>query len=1013
MKNNYFLLLLLSSSLSYSADFCFDNTTSVKIDDYYDFPSNSYYATENDHYKILSSGNSFGGMSGGITPKDGSVYLYDKVNKKVINVPKKSNEYAFLTKDNKLALAAYDNNYTDNTSVNLKQEDQDKKFFDGLKKNHLRIYDFKTGKSEETTGKFYNLKGELLEPVSIKRNGLELSIISKNLTTGKNETTSYNRAGGIVDDQVHNLQVKINNEKGTLDFYQDGDKKSDFPISKDVATQLASTYSYYGVNSVSPQGKYVNILLNQIQGYATTTSANENNKCLIYNTKEKSFKTYDLPTSSFIDSTNKKSYSSDEKYTILKSTFPNTPPQVINLETGELKTLIDAPLKSPQFNEKNEICGIMTNFDTSKNTGTHRYECYNLDGKKVSSRTLPSDALEVFYINSNLIIERKVETKTSTMGGIFVYSSYGYTNNAVLINPICSGALEFENCNCDLKQNLQTDLDQFLGLQTKLLCQSNYDEKAWDKILPYSNKLKEKDAVLWMKKISKPNSFNPDRDLSVLKTIIDNGLNLKYPNDFKAASISLMLSHPSIYTQLEEKNPKIFDFDKVTPSNDCLSETEANIISVKIHEGLMEKINSLNNISNSNLAPLLETARKYLNEDQKEKLADTLGDKAVALMGQDPDLKNIFSSKVYKFAYNNYKKQLGLDYKDLSDLTVVQDSGKLKIYQLGVGKLDGGHEVPGGFALKLVKSMNENDIPKNYSEKINWNYNGTPFSANVNLLKEESARDYISTAASPDYKSMKSSGGVRGLIIAGSNLGEKLTQDVVGEYLEYYSGQGFEFEEAAPVNNMTTFFASRMTGPERATYLVKEAHSDGDEKNLFRMSLKGKILKGVKTNEDGTKEYIEIVYPGESPESVLLTNKDFGELMKKRESNNDPELVYLNSSCWSYTKAKYEIAAARSKKLIEIPTLTSMETFYNDYHSAMYSVIHGIRTEQPYSKIRENLKTDVKYSSGAGNVVLFPDEEKFKINVSDQIRVPISIDTQIATMKDGKEVPYSIEQDGH
>lgn len=164
---------------------------------------------------------------------------------------------------------------------------------------------------------------------------------------------------------------------------------------------------------------------------------------------------------------------------------------------------------------------------------------------------------------------------------------------------------------------------------------------------------------------------------------------------------------------------------------------------------------------------------------------------------------------------------------------------------------------------------------------------------------------------------------------------------------------------------------------------------------------------------NGKVEHIELLVPTGN-DSELLSNEDFGKWMRDRESNKQPQLLYLNSSCWSDHKATYEIAAARTPKLVNIPTVTSMEVFVDEPKNAMRSLVDSVRNGKSYPEIRKAMEVNQSFKDKNGNYVIFPDEDVYYKKVGEMIQMPIDISTKLYKLdENGQRLSYSIESDPH
>ena len=131
--------------------------------------------------------------------------------------------------------------------------------------------------------------------------------------------------------------------------------------------------------------------------------------------------------------------------------------------------------------------------------------------------------------------------------------------------------------------------------------------------------------------------------------------------------------------------------------------------------------------------------------------------------------------------------------------------------------------------------------------------------------------------------------------------------------------------------------------------------------------------------------------------------------MQKRDAEGGSELLYLNSSCWSKSKAVYEVGAAATDKLLNIPTTTSMQTFSDNPKNPMRLTLDSIRDEKSFSDIRASLKEDKGYSSGEKNRFIFPDEEEYRSKITKVVAKPLNVKMEMEQLEGSSWVPYSIE----
>ncbi|HEY8270402.1 MAG TPA: hypothetical protein VIG33_05895 [Pseudobdellovibrionaceae bacterium] len=248
----------------------------------------------------------------------------------------------------------------------------------------------------------------------------------------------------------------------------------------------------------------------------------------------------------------------------------------------------------------------------------------------------------------------------------------------------------------------------------------------------------------------------------------------------------------------------------------------------------------------------------------------------------------------------------------------------------------------------------------------------------------------ISKDNAPNYAALKKDGKLTGIMIVGSNLSSGHSY-VVDEYLTYYQNQGFEFKPTRPIEAISFFQKSVETG--EADYLIKEAHSDGDERNLFRANKYGKLFEGSLIKKDGTKEVIYLIAPDdEKKDSKHISNQEFGSWIRSR--GKDQPLIYLNASCNSERKVISEIAAAHSSNFIPIPSATSVLTFTDSDNSGEKQFLQSLRNEKSYEDIRASIQKTKAYQKGEDHF-LFPDEKDYDDKIRKNLIMNLDFEVKI------------------
>lgn len=717
----------------------------------------------------------------------------------------------------------------------------------------------------------------------------------------------------------------------------------------------------------------------------------------IVDTKSNSQQVLDIPSDyefdSYTENLEHNALSPDGKSLVLASRrLPNEGLKIVDLQSGRIQTVKDVQGMRPGFDSSGRICVERENIRTCHESKT---------GKELSRVELPPG-----------FSFAKVVSDQAVVGSIWDRSGGG-SSFLFLPKLTCPKVIVPVECNCLIPKQppIQKGLEAVRDLAVANACAKEFNSKDWANLPSASmDAVDEQSSVVLLKRFSKPGGFDPEKHTGVLLGMLKAGVHKGYPSQFRAAMMGVLYSSDRLYDSLVEKYP---DLMAGSADKQCQTEKEREVLSKSVWNHVKSRIAMHSAPKFSEIQPLLTGVRDIITDAQKETLAEAAADQLVVSAGDSQELNQIFSSKVYKFAESKTRQALGLPFKDLTDITVVRDQNELRLIQLGTEAFAGSTSTLAGFHSKLVKNIAADSLPTGTTkERVTWQYgkDRATYSATIALNREQIDRPLVSTAKAPDYQEMWKGKVFRGVIIAGSNLGLGLTDKVTKSYIEYYTKQGFIFGDAKDENNIVGYLERKVSGAEPMHYFVKEAHSDGDEKNLFRMTSSGKVLTGVKM-VNGRKEVVDIVFPSADTSSTLISNQDFGRWIKAREKAKQPELVYLNSSCWSKTKAVYEISAAASPKLINIPTTTSMVVFANNEKNVMRAVVDGIRNGRTYEEIRSSMQSDPGYQSGQKNVFIFPDEEKYKTNITDVLRVPVDVETKISKSKPGgKAVPYSIDE---
>lgn len=380
--------------------------------------------------------------------------------------------------------------------------------------------------------------------------------------------------------------------------------------------------------------------------------------------------------------------------------------------------------------------------------------------------------------------------------------------------------------------------------------------------------------------------------------------------------------------------------------------------------------------------------RKMSLHAQDELLHDIADEYRGLIQKQNPELSLIFTSKIIKFVYHYLLRELEFKYKKLTDVTTAFDfrTGHLQVYRLSIEPIKNNlfkyniqKTYNFGFYLDLIALIPLKKTTKDSLLKLNWTTESAEINSEIQLAPRKISRSLIPTSAAPNYKQLVADGVYKGIIVIGSNMGE-IAKPLLGNYVNYYLAQGFKFVEVKDQLNTLDYLKANLFQREETTdFLVKEAHSDGDEKNIFRVSELSRMFRAERMNDKNIKEVVEIILPSDySKKTIAITNNEFATWMKKRELEIGTELIYLNGSCWSLTKALFEVAAVNSPLFINIPSRTVSMTLNQDLKNGTYLLLDGIQKMKTYAQIRNELVKLKTYKPEGVDYYLLPDEKHYQ-----------------------------------
>lgn len=395
---------------------------------------------------------------------------------------------------------------------------------------------------------------------------------------------------------------------------------------------------------------------------------------------------------------------------------------------------------------------------------------------------------------------------------------------------------------------------------------------------------------------------------------------------------------------------------------------------------------------------------------EKEQYADWMAERLVEYTAaRDPLIQQMFTSKVYKFTYNALLPYFQIKPKNLVDLTVALDTSSKRLQLVRVTSVqENSNPINGaGFYTRVLSSVDSRDYEELFEQNFRWKTGTQFFHGHVQIKKDSKSASIVSEKLSPAYDEYLKDHILKGVLVVGSNMSEG--KALVGNYIKYFSEMGFQFTQYYQVKDTKAYLKEQMSGAEPMDYFIKEAHSDGDEKNLFRIPTVSVLYRAEKKMGNQT-EVIELLHadPGSSA-AELVSNQDFADWMRQRIASHNTEIMYINGSCWSDKKAVFEVASAKSPKFLNIPATTVTYTFSNDPANGLRTLITALREQKTFAEIRQALESSKYYASYKGDRFIFPDQQEYKDKITNYLPENVDIQIQIQQYVQSKWQPYTLD----
>ena len=199
---------------------------------------------------------------------------------------------------------------------------------------------------------------------------------------------------------------------------------------------------------------------------------------------------------------------------------------------------------------------------------------------------------------------------------------------------ICPETISSVDCNCNSKkkENSEIKLDSLKKITLATICSKEYAEEDWKNFLPESaEKIDEATALLYLKKFSKAKGFDVSKDTGKIVGMLEAGLHVKYPGQFKAAMIGVISSSDVLYESLKKKYvglAKLEDYD-----SSCLTDSEKENNSKTIYNYIKGRLSYTQRSFYEDVEPYLKIAKHALNKEHAESLIEFTADRLVEAAG--------------------------------------------------------------------------------------------------------------------------------------------------------------------------------------------------------------------------------------------------------------------------------------------------------------------------------------------------------------------------------------------
>jgi hypothetical protein len=516
--------------------------------------------------------------------------------------------------------------------------------------------------------------------------------------------------------------------------------------------------------------------------------------------------------------------------------------------------------------------------------------------------------------------------------------------------------------------------------------------------------LDQKRALQMMKYLSKPGNFEVNRHFDFFLSVTKAGFATSHPHVYLAMALAIELNDNFLIDNLPSSvKYGLSSIRGVEPDLSCWSEKEKNNLSKVADKKLKVLLEGTQKFTYRELEEKTRHYRKFLSPETIEKYLVKMADAVQLHFGDTQEGAKHNASIIWKFTDQAVKRLFNKPTSDLAMMSITRDENHVDFFQVKTAVApDGRSSEEHGFKLDLEKRLPISGIPENPIQ-LSFELDQKPKRrVEVTLDRKSLSKPLVTQKPGPDYEALRAKKKKRGLVVINSSLSLEMQNYTFNEYVEYYTkNEDFTFSPLERRSGIVAHMEKLISTQDGVDYFIKEAHSDGDQFNLMAAPDFFVQVTGRKKTKE-MEEEITIIKPDQekAKKNVKIPNRSFGEWIQRREKSGGGELFYINSSCWSFNKALYEIPAAGSSLLLNIPTLSEATSFYNGEKDAMRILVDSFRKEKTFAEMREALERNKDYSNRRRELYIFPDEEEYKNKISRLVSTPIVISTKYFDLKD-------------